>query len=215
MRLFLLLFCCFWWSTSAWLLPGSGGTAFAQQRTSRMKVQCEPAVPWDLASYAFDTSSRKPLVLLDVDGVLNNCDSGECPDEMRTVVNGFHIRYSPTIVSAFNNFARDGLAEVRWLTAWGLRARKLLSPALGIDDFLTARDDGWEPTKGIVAKTIADASPDRPIVWVDDELFLYAQEDMQFWKARPNTLMVEPRSHLTFQEVEQISEFLHKYKAST
>jgi hypothetical protein len=174
--LYLLLFCCLWLSTSAWLFPGSGGTVFALQRTSRMKVQCEPAVPWDLASYAFDTSSRKPIILLDVDGVLNNCDSIEYPDEQRTIVNGFHIRYSPTIVSAFNNFARGGLAEVRWLTAWGLRARKLLSPALGIDDFLTARDDGWEPTKGIVAKTIADASPDRPIVWVDDELFLYAQK---------------------------------------
>jgi hypothetical protein len=27
--------------------------------------------------------------------------------------------------------------------------------------------------------------------------------------------MVEPRSHLTFVEVEQVSEFLHKYKTST
>jgi hypothetical protein len=97
----------------------------------------------------------------------------------------FTFRYSPTIVSVFNNFVRDGLAEVRWLTAWGLRARKLLSPALGIDDFLTARDDGWAPTKGIVAKTIADACPDRPIVWVDDELYTFAQETCSSGKRVP------------------------------
>jgi hypothetical protein len=178
-------------------------------------MQCEPSKRWELATFEFDVSSRKPLILLDVDGVLNNYSWGSAtvyPDEKKTVVNAFPIRYSPTIVSAFNNFSRDGLAEVRWLTAWGGNARKLLAPALGIDDFLTVRDDSWTPNKQIVAKTIADSCPDRPIVWIDDEMVEFAGTDMPFWKARPHTLMVEPKQRLTFEEVEQVREFLHRYK---
>jgi hypothetical protein len=35
---------------------------------------------------------------------------------------------------------------------------------------------------------------------------------MPFWKARAHTLMVEPKQRLTFEEVEQVREFLHRYK---
>lgn len=166
------------------------------------RVECSPVKEWDITSIALDTSSRKPIILLDVDGVLNRFNepysSAEepCwPDEKMTTVRGFCIKYSPTLITKLNTLSRLGQAEVRWLTAWNENAPLKLAPALGIDDFKLARGaDG--PSKGPAAMAIALACPERPIVWLDDELDCYAGKDMAFWKARSKTLLIQPHYHL-------------------
>lgn len=171
--------------------------------------------PWDISAISLDTASRKPIIFLDVDGVVNNDRGVPWKDQKETTVRGFRISYSPSVVELFNKFHREGLAEIRWLTAWGFYAPEKLAPALGLDTFLTARDALWTPHKGVVAKAIAEACPERPIAWLDDELTGpcgYARRDIKFWKARPRTLLIEPKRHVSKAQMTRLEKFLRNHK---
>lgn len=197
-----------------WVSPRFQSKSFSATRPSLSPLKCEERqlAPWDISSISLDTTSRKPIIFLDVDGVIN-CHCGvPWPDQKTKQVRGFSISYSPTIVESFNRFVRDGLAEIRWLTAWGYHAPEKLAPQLGLDPFPTARDAKWDPPKGVVAKAIAEACPGRPIAWVDDELTRYASRDIEFWKERPKTLLIKPDGHLTKDEMTTLEEFLQDHK---
>lgn len=166
---------------------------------------------WDISLIALDVNSSKPLILLDVDGVISKILGGMAwKDEQEARVCDARVRYSPTVVELLNSFVRDGLAEIRWLTSWGKDAREQLAPAIGLDDFLTARDAAWDPSKDTVAKDIAVACPNRPVVWIDDEVKFYSMHDKAFWAQRPRTLLVQPKNNLSREDLEQMRRFLEE-----
>lgn len=67
-----------------------------------------------------------PLLLLDVDGVLNAVsrrgDPSVWPDwrsgSVRNSLGTYPILFSPSVCAAVRRWHEDGLAEVRWLTTW-------------------------------------------------------------------------------------------------
>ena len=87
---------------------------------------------------SLSTFPRKPVILLDVDGVVNMA-KGDCgwADKVITEVYGYSIGYSPTVIKKINEW--NAIAEVRWLTSWDSKAQSLLAPALGLDKFPLGR----------------------------------------------------------------------------
>ena len=125
---------------------------------------------------------------IDVDGVLNAV--GEAPlGDHRLVVQVenpegvFAIRYDPRVVDRLNAVTRAGLVQLIWLTTWSRAARDSLAPAIGLDPggrVLAAPGDPglarhpydfhrpwW---KLALLLGVIEDDPDRPIVWVDDDL---------------------------------------------
>lgn len=117
----------------------------------------------------------RPLVLLDVDGVLNavpmwggsdawsDWRTGSATAEGRT----FPIHWSPSVVAAVR--AWHDRADVRWLTTWGHSAntslRHLLDlpelPVAGTYDEAATGDPGDPDATGPTHASVAPAAPDR------------------------------------------------------
>jgi len=147
---------------------------------------------------------RRPVLLLDVDGVVNALrPAGEWADYVMVEVVGggvtWPITYSPTVVRRLNAIHADGLAEIRWLTTWEDEAASNIAPALGFLDFVVAgvqvdhRPTGFGESwwKWTVAKAY---DPERqPLAWVDDDLgFLGYYEALAWARRRPQTLALAP-----------------------
>lgn len=92
-------------------------------------------------------SQLKPLMLIDVDGVINILSEnlrqfGD--DLMRVCVprsDGFtfNIHFRRSLVDKINGWSQR--IEILWLTCWGKFAKEALSPALGLNPF----DVAWIP----------------------------------------------------------------------
>lgn len=123
-----------------------------------------------------EVQMRRPLWLLDVDGVINAvCHS--VPDGYeRRVINGFKITWPVEIVARMKQLHETSAAEIRWLTTWCEDAANMIAPALGLpldcvvegSDDHKARLSGW--WKSYAAKRLSDADPDRALIWTDDDL---------------------------------------------
>jgi len=128
----------------------------------------------------------KPLLLLDVDGVINDVEMlihlhGFEPEARAAEMDrlgldeieshGYHVvipRYMPELIQAL-----DARAEIVWLTTWRLRANDDIAPHLGVgpypalDPHGSALDFAWKPE---AARTpIADAlAAGRDVIWIED-----------------------------------------------
>ena len=116
-----------------------------------------------------------PLVLLDVDGVLNAVRAwgrSTAWDDWRTgsaTADGrsFPITWSPTVVEAVRSW--QDLAEVQWLTTWGHDAnaslRRLLElpelPVAGTYDDVDGAAAGDPDAAAAANASVAPAAPDR------------------------------------------------------
>jgi len=82
--------------------------------------------------------------------------------------------------------------DVVWATTWEHKANEAISPLLGLPrlpvvEFGTSRSgDTWKLAK------VAERAGDRPLAWVDDELFA----DARAWaeQREPATLLLRPSS---------------------
>lgn len=181
---------------------------------------------------------NRPLVLLDVDGVLNALRDGDAwPDweSGHAVAEGhsFLIRWSPTVVSRVRRWTEP--ADVRWLTTWGHDANASLRhlvdlPELpvagtyddhddrvppGADSHAEAAPAAPDPLTGQwwkfdVVRRLVRAEPGRPLVWLDDDLAV--ARPMATW-VRENvaaSLLVapDPASGLTREQLDAVEAFL-------
>lgn len=165
-------------------------------------------------------TTRPPLWLLDVDGVLNAVtDSYDSETQKRETVDGWPIVYTPALVSRIADLHTSGRVEVRWLTTWRADALSLLAPALGLPafadegaaDFNTVHRKWW---KAITAQRLSDAEPDRALIWTDDDLD-YAEEsgDVAWLHKRTGpSLTVSPDTDrgLTAEHLDQIEAFIER-----
>ena len=116
----------------------------------------------------------RPLVLLDVDGVLNAVPlwggSDAWPDWRRGSATAegreFPITWSPTVVDAVRSW--QDRAEVRWLTTWGHSANSSLRHLLDLPELPVAGtyddvdgDPGDPDATGPTHASVAPAAPDR------------------------------------------------------
>ena len=111
-----------------------------------------------------------PVILLDVDGVINagmnSHLEGEWEDMKTVHVLGgagnmeFAITYSPTVIKQINEWK----AQILWLTTWGQMAADRLAPALGLNQFQVAPF-----YKSEVPEKLSQEMLNRPLLWIDDE----------------------------------------------
>jgi hypothetical protein len=125
------------------------------------------------------TFPRRPVILLDVDGVINMW-TGNCgwTDAVSTEVYGYSIQHSPTMIKKINEW--NSIAEVRWLTTWESKAQSLLAPALGLDKFaLRHKDTPNNPNNACIDKTEAaintaeEVGIDGLVIWIDGDLEMW------------------------------------------
>lgn len=184
-------------------------------------------------------TEKKPIILLDVDGIIN-C-MGEWgsinkiwPDTLTAEnVHGYNIVYSPTVVAKINKWSE--VAEVKWLTSWGPRARDFLAPRLGLNAFSVLPYDNKAKdnnnTKVSCAEEVAkEMDPDRLLIWLDDDFKLwipitYNHDSWQFkegfanhnghcltpgedCRLRPNSLYISPYCGLTPNHLALVDKYL-------
>lgn len=187
-----------------------------------------------------DRGPLRTLVLVDVDGVLNALGPpvpGAQWQTGRAVAEGraYPIRWAPEVVERV--LAWTDVADVQWLTTWGHDANASLRhllvmpelPVAGTHD--GAGDDGsplavtshaavapaapdaltgrwW---KLDVVRRIVRADPDRPLVWLDDDL--YGQDVVREWMeehACALLLAPDPRTGLDQADLREVDAFLHE-----
>jgi hypothetical protein len=132
-----------------------------------------------------DQTGTKPLLLLDVDGVL-------CPVNLD--VTGFTLNTELKVMIGDDHRERlaalSELFELVWATLWEHRANTELAEVLGLEmlpviEFDSTEDDGvWDDERGCFVggstfklKAIEAAAGNRPLAWVDDEI----GEDAHRW----------------------------------
>jgi len=161
------------------------------------------------------TTVEKPLLLLDVDGVLNGLVM-KLPAGWETgMFNGYRICWDPSVVSRLRALHDEGRVEIQWLTTWCEDADRLLAEPMGLprglvthSEHRTERLPGW--WKLHHAREIAESDPDRRIVWIDDDHGPYDREAHGWVQAHPNVLAVRPdfRTGLTHAELDAMEAWL-------
>nr|WP_305782314.1 hypothetical protein [Actinoplanes lichenis] len=112
---------------------------------------------------------NRPLLLLDLDGVLNPFGASTCPEGY--VEHEFYPgqgpeRYNP----AHGGWIRElaAVTDPQWATSWGDDANDLLAPLLGLDPLPVVPFPPLPFPPAAKVPAIAAAAGDRPAAWIDD-----------------------------------------------
>jgi hypothetical protein len=170
------------------------------------------------------STSDRPILLLDVDGVLNAPRVNLPEGWERGTFNGYVLSWDPTVTARLRGLHESGRVEIQWLTTWTTDADRLLAEPMGLPRGLVthARADS-APTgflgplggraswwKLAAARAVAEAEPDRRIVWVDDDLAEQAADTGEWLAAHPHVLVVAPDLFLglTHAQLDEIEAWL-------
>src|SRR4029453_9325889 len=87
-----------------------------------------------------------PILLLDVDGVLN-VPRFDLPEGWkRGMFNGYIMSWDPTVTARLRDLHESGRVEIQWLTTWATNADLLLAEPMGLP-------------RGLKTHARADAAP--------------------------------------------------------
>ena len=155
----------------------------------------------------------KPLLLIDVDGVLNPFTAQVVPEgfsEHR--LNGMRVLLS----ARHGIWLRELSAEfdLTWATTWEEDANTVIAPLLGLSELPYIRFSPPDPTYEGYTLKLPDVIAfvgDRPLAWVDDDL----SADVRYWSHWRRTQLgiptllvdVYPRLGLGELHVERLREF--------
>jgi len=164
-----------------------------------------------------------PVLLLDVDGVLNAMARELPAGWRRDRFNGYVLSWDPTVTARLRGWHETGRVELQWLTTWTTDADRLLAGPMGLPRGLRTHDRDLGPTgygvrvagapawwKLAVAQQVADAAPGRRIVWIDDDLADQAEDTAGWLAASPQVLVVAPALAvgLTHAELDAVEAWL-------
>lgn len=115
-------------------------------------------------------NSAAPVLLLDLDGVLNPFAAPVCPDgylEQEFFASDEPTRYCAAHGAWICELVAAG--ELWWATGWGEKANELYLPLLGVQplpvvDFPLAPFETEMKLPGVMAVV-----GDRPVAWIDDD----------------------------------------------
>lgn len=121
------------------------------------------------------TDNTRPVVFLDVDGVINDLNWYPKDDDTRTVHNT-ELGYLVTIARETRELvaALHKVADIYWLTTWREAANRDISPLVGLPSDLPVITDGttdrWVHWKAEAARPIAEAllAEGRDVYWIED-----------------------------------------------
>lgn len=168
-------------------------------------------------------SAPPPVLLLDVDGVLNAVRPDLPEGWQRGRFNGYVLSWDPTVVARLRALHESGRVELQWLTTWTEMADRLLAEPLDLPRGLRthSRDlastgfggalggaAGW--WKLAAAQAVAEAEPGRRIVWIDDDLADQAEDTSDWLAANGHVLVVAPHytRGLTHADLDRIEAWL-------
>lgn len=133
--------------------------------------------------------AKRPVLLLDLDGVLNPFAAPTCPDgyQERVFFEGEEPgRYCPAHGAWIEELAAAG--ELWWATGWGEHANERFLPMLGVGPLPVVRFPAvpFEPELKVPAVDLV--AGDRPAAWIDDN---HTPRGLRWAAARPApTLLV-------------------------
>lgn len=162
----------------------------------------------------------KPVLFLDVDGVLNTSRPGwSAPPKIAKVwaqtsignFDEFKIRWEPKTIAQLINL--ETTVNINWLTTWGAQANTVLSPLLNIGPFPVAGADtppfGWEWKIPIVEQSLKNRVPS---IWIDDNISDAANTFLTTTANNHNTplLLLRPNAArgLRLEHFEQLNIFI-------
>lgn len=160
--------------------------------------------------------TKRPLVLLDVDGVLNparrhslRLRQHECVLDGQTYRILLNARHGPKLT----DLARDTGAELAWATTWEQHANVEIGPRIGLPPLpvITVNGDpGTRAGEHFKTRHVAEYVAGRPFVWFDDNL---GTPDWQYLKDHPGVedfllVEVDPRTGLSDRHLAQAREWL-------
>lgn len=148
----------------------------------------------------------RPLLLLDIDGVLQPVGSSVPPGYQRIVTDDATVVLHAAHGRWLAELADD--VEIVWASTWGGRANRLIGARLGLPELthIELADLPRDGTRKLQAvKSFVD---ERPFAWIDDELY----EDAFAWaegRGEP-TLLRRTRASvgLTREDVEAVAAFV-------
>ncbi|WP_194899207.1 HAD domain-containing protein [Catenulispora pinisilvae] len=150
----------------------------------------------------------RPVLLLDVDGVLNPYSAVECPPgfaEHSLFPGAEPVRLCRAHGIWINRLRQT--FDVVWATSWNHDANRLLAPLLGVTPLPLAHmpSPPFHPREKV--RVIARFVGTRPAVWIDDQ---HPPEARTWSSARPQpTLLipVDPATGLTREAVDRALEW--------
>ena len=110
-----------------------------------------------------------PILLLDLDGVLNPFAAAACPDGYQECVL-FEGEDPQRYRRGHGEWIRElsTVAEVWWATGWGDHANELFLPLLGVDPLPVVRFPPVPFDPELKVPAVAEVAGDRPAAWIDD-----------------------------------------------
>jgi hypothetical protein len=152
-----------------------------------------------------DTGRVRPLLLLDVDGVLMPLGS--------SVPRGFERHTTDTtdivVSSAHGVWLRElsDWYEIVWASAWGDRANSTFGAFFGLPHLQSVDLVGIPRAGTRKLARVVEYAGDRPLAWIDDELYEDA-EDWAVTRAAPTMLIrTAPYVGLTERDVDRLRLF--------
>jgi len=163
---------------------------------------------------------QRPVIYLDVDGVLNAFSMWRFtqPKDCYTDFEEYHNIYEESVMLS-KHMARDLhnlsiYADVMWLTYWLEAAPQRLAPALGLPDWDWI---DWEPTKHEALIEDQLLNP-RPFVWIDDDEITdktswLLKERLDTLSKPPAHLLIRPsaRTGIKPSEMQTVEEFVRRH----
>jgi hypothetical protein len=182
----------------------------------------------------------RPVVAIDVDGVINALAPGDRFVEHRLTIEAgvgpvspfirgggrsdtaAVVRVDPAVVAWVNSLHIR--AQVVWATTWEHAANTVLAPAVGLTPFEVAVTvEDHPPRLGYVknkdsaawkAEALAEMFDNRPLVWLDDLATRYRTHD--YWRhpdddAKTLVLVPDKDTGLTVHDMETVDAFLAEW----
>ncbi|MCW2922101.1 MAG: hypothetical protein JWL76_1975 [Thermoleophilia bacterium] len=143
----------------------------------------------------------RPLLLLDVDGVLSPTTAGIPPGYERIETD----KYRVTLGKQHAEWLRElgDLYELAWATSWGAAANAVYAPLLGLADLPVVPLPNPTSTPSWKLPHVSEWVSGRSVAWVDDELF---DADFAWAKERDEpTLLLRTRASVGLTEAEVIA----------
>jgi hypothetical protein len=116
----------------------------------------------------FEAAAGRPLLLVDVDGVLNPWAAPACPDGYREY--DFFPGERVLLAAGHGDLLRSLAADFRlvWATAWEHQANRLICPVLGLPE-LPVIEFPQAPGPFRKLPAVIAAVGSRECAWIDDE----------------------------------------------
>ena len=136
-------------------------------------------------------SPPRPLLLLDVDGVLNPFAAENCPEGYREFAffpDEEPVRLRPAHGPWLADLGRH--FELVWATGWGDEANIHIAPVLALPPlpFVRFPPIPFDPAEKVPAIE-AHVGTERPVAWVDDR---HTPEALTWMRARPAPTLLLP-----------------------